>query len=255
MKKKMVSRIIQALHEDVHEDYSGKITQIIALAEYGQPMYREKRRMGFGQILASQVGFIGCRIWLCQAIPFVLCFFIVNSLLKTGYITPRYLAVLISIISVATAAMILPFLYRSIRYSMMETESAAWLSGRRLMLIRVLILLAGDAVFLTAVIAMLILRASMGIGPAIACVSLPFLLATSVLLNLIEKSGLPSMVQRYALLCAGIAVLIPIVYSMSHWIPVEVFTAFQLAASGILLVMGTVQVYRLMKYSDSAIYA
>lgn len=245
----------QTMHEEIKEDCTEKIARIIALSEHELTAKKESKRMGFGQIFICQIRFIGFRIWLCQLIPFSVGFYLLHGLADSDFITPTRLAKLISLLSVAVAAMVLPFLYRSVRYSMMETESAAWLSGRRLMLIRVLILLAGDTAFLAAVIAWIALRTSMGMRAAIAYVSFPFLLAASILLHLVEKSRLPSLLPRYALLCAGMAVMIPLIYKTSRLIFGELFTSFQLAAAGIFLIIGAVRVFRIMKYSDSTIYA
>lgn len=151
--------------------------------------YRARRRMSrlsVTGLIAGQLRFVAAPIWAAQAAA-VLCMCLVLGLAMRSEDFAADAPALLGMFSVFVAMSALPFYGRSRKYKMRELESSTKLSSRRLLLAKLSAVGAGDAACLTA------LSLTGGLAgaanAALGLVVLPFLLACTGMLLILEHSG------------------------------------------------------------------
>ncbi len=150
-----------------------------------------RRRIGFMEFLRRQVRFIYCKIWLVQMcmLMFLFAFFEVPmhavSVRDTGS-TARYTAYLLCCMSVLVLFLAVPFLYRSIHYTMYELELTTRFSSVRLLAARLLAIGVGNIILLLGILAFAVIRTSLRIDSVLLYVLLPYLMAACGLLYLLR---------------------------------------------------------------------
>lgn len=200
----------RALSEKEPADLEGQMKRMVVLADVQLGQGRRKR-IGFWELLARQVYFIGWRIWGMEAAAAFLGSLVLRSLFMEPYFfTPRKIAFCLSCGTVTASMLLLPVLYRSIHFRMMEVESAAYFSFTRLLVSRFLIFFAGEMAGMGVISAMAYRRQVLS-GSMLAYVLVPMLLTGEGILILLKSSSPDKLCAHYAcyggalllLLCAG----------------------------------------------------
>lgn len=136
-------------------------------------------RIKLSSFLALQIKFIGWKIWLLQGLVLaVLCYFLTVIIGEYLYQVKRYSAVSICSISIMILMMAVPFIQRSLRYKMHESEMATYFSSVRLLIAKLLIIGIGDIFILNGILLLIVYKNYLSIGSALLYVIFPFLLTS-----------------------------------------------------------------------------
>lgn len=182
--QKAVSGIEEGMRPKKAEEINVRARDILA-------QKRIRRRIGFMEFLRRQIRFIYCRIWLVQACMLMfLCTFLevpvhVLYMRDTGSMT-RYTAFLLCCMSVLVLFLAVPFLYRSIHYTMHELELTTRFSSVRLLAARMLAIGAGNVILLLGLLIFTVIRTSLRIDSVLLYLLLPYLAAACGLLYLLR---------------------------------------------------------------------
>ncbi len=129
--------------------------------------------------LALQIKFIGWKIWLLQGLVLaVLCYLLTVIFGEDLYQVKRYGAVSICSISIMVLMMAVPFIQRSLRYKMHESEMATYFSSIRLLIAKLLMIGIGDIFILNGILLLLVYKNYLSIGSALLYAIFPFLLTS-----------------------------------------------------------------------------
>lgn len=190
-------KIENALSEREIEVTKAQMEQMLLLAKKQFRKSSRKKRMGFGELLLWQIRFIGIRIW---GIEIVTAFFIVlvlRSLFMDPYFfTPRKLAFFLSCATVTASILLIPFLYRSVHFLMMEIESAAYYSIKRILVSRFFLFFGGEIVIAAAVCTIAYVRQFVD-GTMLIYVLLPLLLTGDGILFFLQKASPEKLCLHY----------------------------------------------------------
>ena len=210
-----------------------------------------RRHRSIGAIVLEQIRFIGWRTWLLQAIVFCIALAFEISCLSVHSLI-RLIPALMSLISVFVALSMLPFLYRAKQYSMLETESSAWLSGRRLVFIRAIIFTACDIMCALVMFLTALTKSDVSAIVLFFSALLPCLVISVGLLMLVRKENLTDFGVKYVFLCTGAAIGFAFIYcrTLPAWC-----NSLQLVLTVGLLVTYAVQIIRGLRSSEGVIFA
>ncbi|ADY55597.1 hypothetical protein Sgly_1287 [Syntrophobotulus glycolicus DSM 8271] len=140
---------------------------------------RNRERIRHPAFLLRQVRFVGAPVWLLQGFM-LLCAFWLFGLSDIGAVSnfaPRHLPVLLGCFAVFIAMTSIPFIGRSARYRMLETEMAARISIPKLLLARIFIIGIGNVPLLTVSFLLANTKAELGTGSIALYLLLPYLIA------------------------------------------------------------------------------
>lgn len=204
-------------------------------AEALQKAYRGKprERIGFGDLLLRQIRFYGWKIWLLQCLLLgflrMAVSFAYGSLREVNQEKIPLLLCCISVLIVMTAA---PFLWRSLRYRMFETEIATRMSMGRLTMCWLLLAGLGDAAVLSGVFWFTVQSTSISSGGAALYLLVPFLLAAAGFCCLLAHVR----PERFCAGCAGMcAVLLLLFLLAGEYCPDVYRQNFSLGWGGVCL--------------------
>lgn len=164
-----------------------------------QSAYRARRQresLGSLELIAGQLRFIAAPIWALQ-MALLLCIVLLLWWLPAED-APLRLPTFLRLASILTAMTMLPFYGRAKRYRMAEIEHSARLSRGRLILAKLAAVGAGDLTCLAGLTLLSAGRISEVLSTTIACVVLPFLLACTGLLLILNHAK-----EDHALLAAA----------------------------------------------------
>lgn len=175
-----------------------------------QQSYRSKNK--FCDLLLCQLKFCGIKMWTCELLLAIATSLLLKSLLSDPYfMTTRKLVFFIMSFAIAVPMMLLPFLYRSIRYQMFEMESASVFSIKAVLFSKFLLFFGGEVLLVTCVLLVLWNTTSITVTELAGCILIPFLLANDGFLLLLKKIKSEKLCQSF--LGFGIALIIIIVVS------------------------------------------
>lgn len=147
-----------------------------------------QKPLSFGAFLRAQVRFIGWKIWLVQA----LCLLFANNTLHFicgayYFVNPRLMMQCLCCLSVLVMLTALPFISNASLYRMHETEAATHFSSLRLLAAKLLLVGLGDLAILAGIwgYSLYFLPLTLRLLPC--CLFLPFLLAASGVLTMLER--------------------------------------------------------------------
>lgn len=173
-------RLQEALHQlptTVSERHFAD-TLLLARKEACRKQYRE--RISFTQFLTMQIKFIGWKIWTAQGIFLLLIRGLLANLYGRNHLeNPQSMVRVLFCLSVLVFMTALPFLYRSARYQMQETEAAARFSSVKLLLAKLIVIGIGDVSMLSGIFLTAIVKTSLQADRALLYLCFPFLLAGS----------------------------------------------------------------------------
>jgi len=246
-------RLKRALQAQKVADYSEQIKKIVFLAQYQK--IENPRYISFWQIFRALFRSIFLKTWLYQSLAFCILAILLWNLLNFHSLSLGGIVKLLSRLSVFAAFFVLPFLYRSVRYRMLEVESAAWISGRRLILIRTGVVLFGNFIALAGICTMIVLRTQIGLWLAAGSTAFPFLLIVYGLLFLLRKSDIHHFMKPYLILCFVSAVLLPHLFQFLINTAGAYFSFYMIALSALFMILNIYQFRRLFQTGDNTIYA
>lgn len=185
-KKAFEQELRAALHEASVSDAA--LQEMVAHARTACAAQHTVERIGFAAFLVRQMRFIGWKIWLLQA----LCLLTANALLcasfGVAYFTaPRLLVQCLCCLSVLVSLTALPVLYESVRCRMHEMEAATRFSAVRLLTAKLLLIGVGDLAMLAGLWLFARMLTPLNTELIPLCLLLPFLLAASGCLTLLDR--------------------------------------------------------------------
>jgi ABC-type antimicrobial peptide transport system permease subunit len=127
---------------------------------------RQRERIRYPAFLLRQVRFVGAPVWLLQGF-LLLCAFWLFGFADIGTVSnlaPRHLPVLLGCFAVFIAMTSIPFIGRSVRYRMLETEMATRISIPKLLLARISIIGIGNVLLLAVSFLLASTKAEFGAG-------------------------------------------------------------------------------------------
>lgn len=152
MNYRLQKKIRNALYEKELDDMGAQMGQTLSAVRGQFQKNSKKRRIGFWELLFSQIRFIGVRIWGIEILIVLFLTLFLSSFFKDFYFfTPKKMAFCLSCVTVIASMFALPFLYRSKRFVMMEIESATYFSVKRILLSRFLLFFGGEAVIMAGI--------------------------------------------------------------------------------------------------------
>ncbi|MEA4925697.1 MAG: hypothetical protein VB084_10335 [Syntrophomonadaceae bacterium] len=180
MNKKLRLKLQTALKDQpalrISEEHFAQTMREARVAYQGR---RQRERIQYPAFLLRQVRFVGATVWLLQGFM-LLCAFWLFGLTDTGAVSnlePRHLPVLLGCFAVFIAMTGIPFIGRSVRYRMLETEMAARISIPKLLLARIFIIGIGNVLLLTVSFLLASTKAELGTGSIALYLLLPYLIA------------------------------------------------------------------------------
>lgn len=184
-----------------------QVSRTIALAKNEIANNRRFERIGFLSFCLRQAGFFGWKTWFVQAVVLaVLCIvFDVVNLRGIGALSYST-AFMVRASAIITVLTVLPMLYRSSKYRMLEVEISTRGGYLRLLFSRLALVGIGDILMLAGIFAFAVLKTDLGLFSALFCLLVPFLAMLSVLLLLLPR--IPLRALPYALYASSTVMLI-----------------------------------------------
>ncbi|MDO4281782.1 MAG: hypothetical protein Q4C56_09140 [Peptococcaceae bacterium] len=147
-----------------------------------------QKRIGFAALLGRQVRFLGWRVWLGQ-LALLVCSQRAMALFygQTLLVEPLYGMRLLALLTLLVTASAWPMLVMADHYRMQEVEAATFFSTQRLLAAKLIIIGVGDAALLAALFALSFCYTQLEAASIVLCLLLPFLLATSSSLTILER--------------------------------------------------------------------
>lgn len=222
----------KALKESVGEPDAGRMA-MTAEALHNAYQGKTRERIGFGGFLLRQVRFSGLKIWLLQGV--LLC--LLRMVLSFTYgslraVNREKIPLLLCYISVLIVMTAVPFLWRSLRYRMFETEIATRMSIGRLTGAWLLLAGLGDAVVLSFVFWYTVRSTAISRSGAVLYLLVPFLLAAAGLCYLLGHVK----PERFCAGCAGMCVALLLLFlAAGEYCPIVFQQNFSLGWGGICL--------------------
>ena len=210
-------------------------------------------RIKLSTFLVLQIKFIGWKIWLLQGLVLaVLCYFLTVIFGEDLYKIKRYSAVSICSISIMILMMAVPFIQRSLRYKMHESEMATYFSSVRLLIAKLLMIGIGDIFILNGILLLIVFKNYLSIGSALLYVIFPFLLTSWGFMYLLGH--IPQ--QLFSPCCIGLcAILYICIALLNKFVPIvfqQTFSAAWAAVCLVLLLLCSSQFRYIIYYSSYA---
>ena len=247
-------KIEYALSEKTLKVTKTQMEQMLFLAKMQYRKNSKKKRIGFGELLLHQIRFIGIRIWVIEVIIVFFLILILRSFFMDPYFfTPRKIAFALSCGIVTASMLLLPFLYRSDRFQMMEIESAAYFSIKRILITRFFLFFGGEIVIAAAVCTIAYVRQFTDKG-MLAYVLLPLLLTGDGILFFLRNTSPEKLCRDYICYAGVLLTLLFVGYYAVPWIFDGRLWPMWIWVGAILLGYFIRQCNRLMKCSEEALY-
>lgn len=254
MNEEWNGRMRRALSEKEPADLKAQMERMVLLAD-AQPGRSRGKKIGFWELLVKQVYFIGWRIWGMEAAAVFLISLVLRSLFREPcFFTPRKIAFCLSCGTVAASMLLLPVLYRSVHFKMMEVESAAYFSFRRLMASRFLLFFGGEMAGVGVIGAIAYGRQVVN-GSILIYALAPMLLAGEGILFLLKRSSPDKWCIHYACYEGALLLLLCAGYGAAPQIFDGKYAGISMAAGVVLLGCFIWQCVELVKQPRETIYA
>lgn len=210
-------------------------------------------RIKLSAFLTLQIKFIGWKIWLLQGLVLAVIFYFLTVIFGDAFdYNKRFVAVLTCSISIMVLMMAIPFIQRSLRYKMHESEIATYFSSIKLLMAKLLIIGIGDIFILNGMLFLIVFKNYLNIGSALLYIIFPFLLTCWGFMYLLGH--IPA--QRFSPCCVGLcAILYICIALLNKFAPIvfqQTFSAAWAAICLILLLLCLSQFRYIMHYSSYA---
>ena len=166
----------------------------------------------FRDLLLCQLKFCGIKMWAFELLLAIITSLTLKNFLSDSYfMTTRKLVFCVVCFAIAVPMMLLPFLYRSIRYQMFEMESASVFSIKTVLFSKFLLFFGGEVLLVASVLLVLWNTTSITFAELAGCILIPFLLANDGFLLLLKKIKSEKLCESF--LGFGIALIVIIIIS------------------------------------------
>lgn len=146
-----------------------------------------KQRSGWRDLLHCQFKLLGWKVWALEAMAALALYSVGRELaLWEKAWTLRNALFGLSTLAMLTALLGLPFLYRASQYKMLELEQATYAGIGRPLVMRFLLLLAGETILLGVLVLNVRAAVPWSIGQLLAVLTVSFLTANNELLLLLR---------------------------------------------------------------------
>lgn len=192
-------------------------------------------RIKLSAFLTLQIKFIGWKIWLMQGLVLAMIFYFLTVIFGDAFdYNKRFAAVLTCSISIMVLMMAIPFIQRSLRYKMHETEMAAYFSSIKLLMAKLLIIGIGDIFILNGLLFLIVFKNYLNIGSALLYIIFPFLLTSWGFMYLLGH--IPA--QRFSPCCVCLcAILYICIALLNKFVPIVFQQTFSAAWAAVCLVL------------------
>lgn len=233
MQNNLEKELRRALKEKTGEPEAGRMALTTEMLHNAYKNRGLGERIGFGGFLLRQIRFSGWKIWLLQAVLMgllrLVLAFTYGSLDAVNQDKIPLLLCCVSVIIVMSAA---PFLWRSLRYRMFETEIASRMSVGRLIGAWLLLAGLGDGLMLSGVFFYTVRSTSISHSGAALYLLAPFLLAMAGLSYLLGHVR----PERFLADSTGMGAVLLLVFTLlSEYCPAVFRQTFSLGWGGICL--------------------
>lgn len=173
-------KLTQSLHQPSIMVNEKHFENTLFLARLQACQKHKRERISFTRFLATQIKFIGWKVWTAQGIFLLIISGMLTGLYGRSYLgNQQHMARLLFCLSVLVFMTALPFVYRSVRYQMQEIEAATRFSSVKLLMAKLTIIGIGDLFILSGIFCITIEKTALQAGSAILYLGFPFLLASS----------------------------------------------------------------------------
>lgn len=146
-----------------------------------------KQRSDWRDLLHCQFKLLGWKVWALEAMAALALYSVGRELALWEKVwTLRNALFGLSTLAMLTALLGLPFLYRASQYKMLELEQATYAGIGRPLVMRFLLLLAGETILLGVLVLNVRAAVPWSIGQLLAVLTVPFLTANNELLLLLR---------------------------------------------------------------------
>lgn len=207
----------------------------LSLLRQEQVSKTHHERIKLNTFLALQIKFIGWKIWLLQGLVLaVLCYFLTVIFGDAFDYNKRFVAVLTCSISIMVLMMAVPFIQRSLRYKMHETEMTSYFSSVKLLMAKLLIIGIGDIFILNGILFLIVFKNYLNMGSALLYIIFPFLLTSWGFMYLLGH--IPA--HRFSPCCVGLcAILYICIALLNKFVPIVFQQTFSAAWAVVCLVL------------------
>ena len=248
------NKIKHALSGGSIEVSQAQMSEIIRLSKVQFEKRRVKKRMGFGELLLSQIRFAGLRIWGGEIITAILLGLILQGFLMEPYfLTARKAALFLSCAMIGASLLLLPFIYRSSRFQMTEIEGAAYFSIRRILICRFLLFFGGEVV-IAAAVGIIGYAVQFENGSMLIYVLLPLLITGDGILFCLKNVPLEKICFHYLGYAGVLLLLLIICYYAAPWMFDGGFLALPLGAGAGLMGYFIQQCNSLVKRPEETLF-
>ncbi len=186
-KEEEVNRNVAAKPECLTDNQVSEELLKLAKAEFIQT-YR--RRNHFRDLLLAQAKISGLKMWLFEMLIAAICICIQETFRNPYFMTFRKQLFLLTGLVVSVPLLMLPFLYRSIRYQMFEVECASVFSIRTVFFSKFLVFFGGEVGMTAALTGFLRWKGNFSWTEIAVCVLIPVLFANDGVLALLKRAKL-----------------------------------------------------------------
>ena len=184
-KEEEVNRNVAAKPECLTDNQVSEELLKLAKAEFIQT-YR--RRNHFRDLLLVQAKISGLKMWLFEMLIAAICICIQETFRDPYFMTFRKQLFLLTCLVVSVPLLMLPFLYRSIRYQMFEVECASVFSIRTVLFSKFLVFFGGEVGMTAALTGFLRWKGNFSWTEIAVCVLIPVLLVNDGVLVLLKRA-------------------------------------------------------------------
>lgn len=221
MRDKMEDRLMRAFTKE-RIDVSPETEKARAVIVDSVRKWRDGRgtrqRIGFWRLMLCQVRFIGWRIWLWEAALTAFGAAAAKTVLGESYFTVRRAAFLTSSLGVMISMILAPFVYRSVRYGMMEIETASYFSAKRLLLCRAVLVFAGEAALMAGLLSGGRMYGALGRETVFGWAVLSLGLGWSGAVRVIRKAKTQEICGCYLRFCGAALGILAAVFKWMPWV-------------------------------------
>ena len=185
-KEEEVNRNVAAKPECLTHNQVPKELLKLAKAEFIQT-YRSRNH--FRDLLLVQVKLSGLKMWLFEMLAAAaICICMQETFRDPYFMTFRKQLFLLTCFAVSVPLLMLPFLYRSIRYQMFEVECASVFSIRTVLFSKFLVFFGGEVGMTAALTGFLRWKGNFSWTEIAVCVLIPVLLVNDGVLVLLKRA-------------------------------------------------------------------
>lgn len=242
MNREIADKVRLALAPDTLLEVEEKQKQVLKLTK-AQFIKSYRNRNHFRDLLLIQLKFCGFKMWLVEmVVAVVICGCMYGILQEPFFMTVRKQIFLLTGFTVLVPMLMLPFLYRSIRYQMFEVERVSVFSIKLVLFSKFLVFFGGEIGMEGLLVVFLRWKGAFTWTEIAGCVLVPFLFANDGILTLLKRAR-PGKICQNILIYGGILLLMVSVILLPERSIVWTQSFPVTAAVGMLVLLGGYGIY------------